>query len=201
MALRAGAAAAVCAALAVAGCGGTAVARRSEAGAHRLHGTPTPSGTAAADFALRDQDGRLVRLSAQRGRLVLLAFLYTNCPDICPLIAEHLDTAVRSLGRDASSVRILAVSVDPSGDTPAVARRYVRTHGLSPSFHWLLGDRAQLAPVWQSYNILVEARSPESIAHSAPILLIDRSGRPRVAYNSALRPRAVAQDLRLLLGP
>lgn len=198
MALRAAAAAAACVALAVVGCGGKA-APGSEPTAQRFHGTSAPSGTAAADFALRDQNGRLVRLSAQRGRLVLVAFLYTSCPDICPLIAQRLDAAVRSLGQDASSVRILAVSVDPVGDTPLAARRYVRTHRLSPEFHWLLGDRRQLAAVWQSYNILVEQRSPETIAHAAPVFLLDRSGRPRVFYDSAVRSRAVAQDLRLLL--
>src|SRR5438034_1348004 len=97
-------------------------ARGADHGPVRFEGTSVPAGTSAQDFALRDQSGRLIKLSDQRGRFVLLAFLYTHCTDICPLIAKQMDSAVRSLGPRASSVRILAVSVDPAGDTPAQVR-------------------------------------------------------------------------------
>ncbi len=195
MSVRAALAAAALAAL-CAGCGASSQAARQS----RFEGKAIPAGTSAQDFALRDQNGRLIKLSEQRGRLVLLAFLYTHCTDICPLIANALDTAVRSLGPDAASVRILAVSVDPAGDTPTLVRRYVREHRLGPEFHWLLGTQAQLAPVWQDYNVLVEGRPADKVVHSGPVFLIDRSGRPRLFYAPLPRESAYEHDLRALLG-
>ena len=76
-------------------------------------------------FALRDQNGRLVQLDNQRGNVVLITFLYTHCPDVCPLTAEHLNQALRSLGTERTNVRVLAVSVDPRGDTPGAVRKFV----------------------------------------------------------------------------
>jgi protein SCO1/2 len=162
-------------------------------------GEPVPAGSPAQDFALRDQSGRLIRLSDQRGHLVLLAFLYTHCTDICPLIAKQMDNAVRSLGPQASSVRILAVSVDPAGDTPVQVRRYVRRLRLGPKFHYLLGTKAELAPIWQGYNVAIEGRPSGKVVHAAPVWLIDRSGRPRLFYAPPQPPGAFAHDLRAML--
>jgi protein SCO1 len=167
----------------------------------RFDGKTIPGGAPAQDFTLRDQDGRMIRLSDQRGKFVLVAFLYTHCTDVCPLIAKYLDGAVRSLGPQASSVRILAVSVDPLGDTPKLVRRYVREHRLGPEFHWLIGTKAELAPVWQNYNVLVEGRPADKVVHAAPVFLIDRTGRPRLFYAPPQRQSAFAHDLRALIGP
>src|SRR5262245_25838496 len=115
--------------VAAAGCGGGGEPHASTttaASPRAFEGTRIPLDTTAADFALTDEDGKVVRLSDQRGRLVLMSFLYTSCRDVCPLIATHLDSLVRSLGKQARSVRVLAVTVDPDGDTPAVARAYVK---------------------------------------------------------------------------
>jgi protein SCO1/2 len=175
---------------------------RAGAGASRdprLYGTRIPAGAPAEDFALRDQHGRLVRLSAQHGKLVLLTFLYTHCTDVCPLIASMLDAAVRSLGSHASSVRVLAVSVDPAGDTPLFVRWFVQRRRLGPEFHYLVGNRAELAPVWQAYNILVEGRSAGRVVHAAPVFLIDRSGSPRLFYGPPQREAPIEHDLRVLL--
>jgi protein SCO1 len=166
----------------------------------RFDGEPIPAGTAAQDFVLNDQDGRRFRLSDQHGHLVLLAFLYTHCTDICPLIAKQMDGAVRSLGSQAPSVRILAVSVDPVGDTPAQVRRYVRRLRLGPQFHYLIGTKAELAPVWQGYNVATEGRPSGKIVHSGPVFLIDQSGRPRLFYSPLQSVGVFAHDLRALLG-
>ncbi|MGZ4358406.1 MAG: SCO family protein [Gaiellaceae bacterium] len=153
----------------------------------------------ATDFALHDQNGRLVQLSAERGKLVLLTFLYTQCPDVCPVIAANLNQALRELGPRRSAVRVLAVSVDPVHDTPAAVRRYVSAHGLLPQFHYLIGSAGELKPVWQAYNLLVEVRSPERISHSAYVLLLDRRGRPRLYYPTTLSASDVVHDLGRLL--
>ena len=171
-----------------------AAASKSPFAGHELRGPLT-----AADFALRDQHGRLIRLSAQRGKLVLITFLYTHCTDICPLIADQLNQALREMYHQRSSVRVLAVSVDPVGDTPPAVRAYVREHRLLPEFHYLTGTRAQLAKVWQAYNVLVLQRNPESVGHSGYIYLLDRSGKPRVFYGAKATPDQVAHDLRALL--
>ena len=188
-------------ALACSGCGGSESAAivRTPATAH-LVGQAIPKGAPALPFALRDQNGHLTRLSAQRGRLVLIAFLYTECRDVCPLIAGYLNQSVQALGAKADDVRILAVTVDPEHDTPAATRRYIRTHHLGPQFHWLVGTRAQLAPVWQDYNVLVERRNLDQIAHAAPVYLLDRDGKPRVLFPPPPRQRDIEHDLRSLLG-
>lgn len=181
----------------VCGCGSAASGSPPPRPAEKqsLAGSPIPEGAPALPFALRDQNGTLVRLQAQRGHTVLLTFLYTRCQDVCPLIAERLDR----IARRHPSVRVLAVSIDPVGDTAAATRRYVREHGLGREFHWLIGTRTQLARVWQNYNILVERRSRDQVAHAAPVYLIDRRGRPRVLYAPPPSATAIAHDLKLVL--
>jgi protein SCO1/2 len=140
-----------------------------------------------------------VRLSAQRGRYVLVTFLYTHCPDVCPLIASNLNTALRLLGPRASRVAVVAVSVDPQGDTPAAVRAYARRLRLVPQFHYLTGTRAELMPVWRKYNVLAIARKPELVDHVAYTVLVDPSGRRRVLYDAQVKARSVAHDIRVLM--
>lgn len=165
----------------------------------RFAGATVPAGAPAIGFALRDQNGRLVSLRGQSGSFVFVTFLYTHCVDVCPLIAENLNATLREIGHQRSSVRVLAVSVDPEHDTRRAVRAYVREHRLLPQFHYLIGTRAQLKPVWQGYNVLVERRNPDLVAHTASIFLLDRHGRPVLVYPSSVRAAAVLHDLRRLL--
>ena len=185
--------------LVAAGCGGVEARLAGHREAARFSGTTVPRGSPAIDFALRDQDGKIVSLAGERGRFVLLTFLYTHCTDICPLIAGNLNTAVENLGHQGGQVAILAVTVDPEGDTSAAVRTFALRHRLVPQFRWLLGTRRQLEPVWRDYNVLVIGRSAERIEHSAPILLLDRRGRPLLFYRNTVGAQAVLDDLRRLL--
>jgi len=151
------------------------------------------------DFALRDQHGRVIRLSAQRGKVVVLTFLYTHCPDLCPLTAVHIDEAVSRLGAQRSGVTVLAVSVDPKGDTPASVRRFVRSHRLGSEFHYLTGSRRTLAPLWQKYDVKSVKVGGEDPDHTLYVLLLDRTGKTRVLFDATAKPTAMAHDLRLLL--
>jgi protein SCO1/2 len=151
------------------------------------------------DFALRDQHGRLVRLSAQRGRVVVLTFLYTHCPDLCPLTAVHIDEAVSRLGAQRSGVTVLAVSVDPKGDTPAAVRTFVRSHRLGSEFHYLTGSRRILAPLWRRYDVRSVSVGGADPDHTLYVLLLDRSGKTRVLFDATATSTAMAHDLRLLL--
>jgi protein SCO1 len=151
------------------------------------------------DFALRDQSGRLVTLREQRGRLVLLTFLYTECKDVCPLVAGNLNTALKRLGPARNDVRVLAISVDPIGDTRTAVRRYVRGHGLVSQFHYLIGSGEQLEPVWQSYDVTSIRRTKGDVDHTLYTLLVDRSGKGRVIYDATALPGEVVHDLRQFL--
>jgi protein SCO1 len=199
---RVGSGVAVSLALLSAGCGAGSTpstsskpvvsADRSPFRGSELQGRPL----AAPDFALRDQTGKIVRLSSQRGRSVIVAFLYTHCPDVCPLIASNLNTALRRLGPRRNAVRVLAVSVDPKNDTPAAVRRYARVHRLLPQFRYLRGSKTQLAGVWKAYHVAVVANAAGStVGHSAYELLVDPSGTERVLYDSHVTASDVLHDL------
>ena len=154
---------------------------------------PTP------DFTLTDQAGQKVSLADQRGKLVLLTFLYTNCPDVCPLITQNLNQALRMLGTERDDVRVLAVSVDPEGDTPKSVDEYAKAHHLLPEFHYLIGSRDELTKVWKAYDVAAVASDPELVDHTAYTMLVDQSGEGRVIYDSQVKAKDVVHDVRALL--
>lgn len=155
--------------------------------------------TDAPDFTLTDGvSGRPVTLSAQRGQVVALTFLYTNCPDVCPLTATRFKAAQAELQSDASRVTFIAVSVDPDRDTPAAVQVFSAAHGLGSNWFYLVGARAQLAPVWVAYGIGVQVGST-TVTHNDAVYLIDRSGRERVLLHSEDLAADLTNDLRALL--
>jgi protein SCO1/2 len=153
----------------------------------------------APDFALRDQHGGLVRLDRERGKVVLITFLYTHCPDLCPVTAGNLNTALGLLGTARRQVAVLAVSVDPKGDTPAAVKHFVREHQLRPQFHYLTGARSALTRIWRLYDVTpVQPNGPDP-DHTLYILVLDRRGVTRVLFDSLAQPAAIAHDVRQLL--
>jgi protein SCO1/2 len=193
-------------ALLAAGCGGHTSAQSTSTAAaphaHTVapvHGTPVAASVDAQDFALRDHRGKIVRLSGQQGRVVLLTFLYTRCPDVCPLLAANLNAVLRSLSpKQRSGVRVIAISVDPAHDTQRAVGAFARSHALLPQFRYLVGSKSELQPVWQGYNLVVQPRNAEETEHSAYVLLIDRTGTPRMTYPSSVVAATVLRDLRRL---
>jgi protein SCO1 len=179
----------------VAGCGSSG--KSSAPPPAKLDGTALET-TRAPDFALTDQDGKTVRLSALRGKAVLVTFLYTHCPDVCPLIATNLGLALRRLGPKAAGVRALAVSVDPKGDTAASVRGFVRSHRLPPQFRYLRGTKAELTKVWRAYHIAAQATPEDIVNHSAYTLLVDRNGDERALYDAQIKVGDVLHDLHAL---
>jgi protein SCO1/2 len=168
-----------------------------------LHGILLGTDAAPA-FTLADQSGASVSLAALAGHPVVLTFLYTHCPTVCPLTAEKLHAAVVALGGQAAQVDWLAVSMDPAGDTPQAARDFVAAHHLTGTLRYLLGTQAQLAPLWAAYHIAVLS-SGDAMAQSGPIThnvgvyLLDKHGAEREFYDDAFTADDVASDLRLLL--
>jgi protein SCO1/2 len=168
----------------------------------RLHGQATwPAGARPApDFALSDQNGRRTSLSSLRGKNVVLTFLDSRCHRPCGRETRSLGTALRLLPRSARPV-VVVVSVDPRRDTPGSARAAARRLGLTAgaSWHWLLGSRAELAPVWASYRIAVR-RTSGQIAQTPAVYLIDRRGFERAGLLWPFPPSWPAGDLRSLAG-
>jgi protein SCO1 len=185
--------------LAAAFAGATAALAASDAKSPPFVGPRIAYPSVTPDFALRDQRGRLVRLSAQRGKVVVLTFLYTHCPDLCPLTAVHVQAALGRLGARRTGVSVLAVSVDPEGDTPAAVRRFVRTHRLGPQFHYLTASRKTLSPIWHEYNVTSVKVGGADPDHTLYVLLLDKRGKSRVLFDAKALPGAIAHDLRLLL--
>ena len=155
--------------------------------------------TDAPDFTLTDGvSGRAVTLSAQRGQVVALTFLYTSCPDVCPLTATRFRSAQTELQGDASRVTFIAVSVDPDRDTAQAVQAFSSAHGLASNWFYLVGGRAQLSPVWASYGIGVQAGST-ALTHNDAVYLIDARGRERVLLHSEELATDLTSDLRALL--
>ena len=181
--------------LMIAGCGMSHKAGTSTS--TRFLGTPALRDVTARGFTLVDQDGKTVSLAGQRGRWVLLTFLYTHCPDVCPLTAQRLNAVLQALGPTRQQVRVLAVSVDPKGDTPAAVRRFVTSHRLLPQFRYLTGSRAELERVWISYNVVSAIKGAARLFHTAVTILIDPHRRIRFYYSTPETSGAL-HDLRIL---
>jgi protein SCO1 len=185
-------AALVCAVLLLTGCGGTKSASFS--------GTVLSPPPAAPSFTLHDQAGAPVSLAAEQGRYVVVTFLYTHCPDVCPVIAGTLNRVLQTAVARRSGLRVLAVSVDPKGDTPAAVRHFVREHRLVPAFRYLIGGTAELQRVWKAFHVASTAGPSGTVTHSTFEILIDPQGRERLIYDSAVTAAAVVHDLRQLTG-
>lgn len=155
----------------------------------------------APDLTLTDGlTGEAVTLSALRGNVVALAFLYTHCPDACPLTAAQFRAAQRDLGADAARVRFIAVSVDPEGDTPAAVREFSAAHDLKDNWRYLIGPRPQLQMVWSAYGVGSFAQpTGTGVDHNDAIFLIDPKGREREIVHSDIALKDLVADLRALL--
>jgi protein SCO1/2 len=175
-----------------AGCGGS---KKQTFIGHVL----TPLQLAPA-FTLHDDAGHSVSLVSQRGHYVIVTFLYTHCRDVCPIIAGNLNSALKTPTAKAAGLTVLAVSVDPKGDTPAAVRTYIKERGLVSRFHYLIGTQAQLAPVWKGFYIGVEPGANDVVGHNSAEFLIDPTGHERLLYGKDVQPGWIVSDLKTLMG-
>jgi protein SCO1/2 len=181
-------------------------------GAPALQGAVVNPPAPTYDFQLRDQDNHPVQLSAFRGKAVVLTFLYTHCPDACPLTAEKLHDAYQRLGGTAKRTAFIAVSVDPQGDTPEAVRVFLSTHHVEGELTYLTGSFLDLKRVWTYYNIASDAKdanpqaaggtpaSPTLVGHSSIVYVIDPSSKLRVILPGNFDPKDLATDLKILAG-
>ncbi|MCS6841903.1 MAG: SCO family protein [Roseiflexus sp.] len=157
----------------------------------------------APDFTLTDFDGRPFRLSDHRGKVVILFFGFTNCPDMCPAALSNMAAARRKLGADAKEVQGVFVSLDPDRDTPERLKRYLTA--FDPTFIGVRGSEAELAPIVKDYGVTYMRRDlPGSalgytIDHSTFIYVIDAAGRWRLLFAHGMPVDDIVSDLRYLV--
>ncbi len=155
-----------------------------------FEGATLPPEYRAPDFELRDQDGEPISMRALRGRPVAVTFLYTECDDTCPPQAQQIKGALDQLGHD---VPVLAISVDPANDTAALARRFNNEVRMTGRMDWVLGDEAELSPIWDGFAIQPQL---EDADHQARIVLVDGDGFQRIGFPlDQATPERIAHDI------
>jgi protein SCO1 len=184
--------------------GGSSGAPAKTAAAKQAHfdaeGLLTPV-RQAPSLSLRNYLGQPVNLASYRGKAVLVTFLYTNCPDICPLITSNLRVAQNVMGsKVASKVQIIAVSVDPKGDTPKAVGRFLARHEMTGRMQYLVGSAHELAAVWKAWGVGSErdAQQPQFVNHSGLIYGITGTGQRLTIYAANFQPGDIAHDVPLL---
>jgi protein SCO1/2 len=156
----------------------------------------------APEFELTRANGNTFQLSEQRGKIVMLFFGYTSCPDVCPTTMAELNQTLRELGSQADQVQVIFVTVDPQRDTPERVQEYV--DHFNPSFIGLSGSEAELSKVWSDYGVFREVVEGKSAAgylvdHTARVTLIDQQGNLRVSFPFDTPVEDIVHDVELLL--
>src|SRR5271166_2405176 len=184
--------------------GGSSESKAGSAHAHAASfdaaGLLTPVAP-APPLALRNYLGQPVNIDSYRGKAVLVTFLYTNCPDICPLITSQLRVAQNLMGAaTASKVQIIAVSVDPRGDTRNAVSAFLARHEMTGRMQYLVGSARELGAVWAAWGVGSErdAEKPQFINHSGLIYGIGGSGKRITIYAPSFQPSEIAHDVPLL---
>ncbi len=136
------------------------------------------------DFKLVDQDSRAFRVRSLRGKVVLVTFIYTTCPDFCPLLTAKFAGIERTLKSQGLNHHfLLSITTDPETDTPEVLRSYGQRFGAD--FHsWALltGDKKELSEVWRLFGVRVKESGKGLIGHTGLTTLIDGQGIRRIDY-------------------
>ena len=155
----------------------------------------------APDFSVRGSDGGDLKLSRYRGKVVVLAFGFTSCPEICPTTLAVLADTRKKLSVSADEVQVIFVTVDPERDDVARMRTYLAS--FDPTFVGATGTDEQLAAVRQGYGVIAEKKKSffggYSVAHSSFTYLIDRDGSLRALMPYGRTADDYAHDVKLLL--
>jgi len=155
----------------------------------------------APEFALRDEHGQPVSIAAFRGRPVLIAFMDPLCRDFCPVEAQRLSAAARSV--TGTKPAIVAVSVNTAGNRPGILKLDRRKWNVPAEWTWAIGTERELARVWHAYHIevittpkVIAGVHTQSVSHTEASYLIDASGDQRALFLWPYTAGAVEQSLR-----
>jgi protein SCO1/2 len=155
---------------------------------------------AAPDFSVRGSDGTALTLSRYRGKVVVLGFGYTSCPNVCPATLAVLAQAHRKLGTLGSQVQIIYLTVDPERDTAERLKQYLAA--FDPTFVGGTGTAAEMAAVRSNYGVTAEKHgtgSDYAVAHSSFIYLITRDGKLRALMPFGHKADDYVHDISMLL--
>lgn len=157
--------------------------------------------TAVTDFTLTDQDGKPFQFKSSAGKIVLVTFIFTTCPDVCPLLTAKFAAIQRALAENsAKDYLLLSISTDPERDSPATLKDYA--HRFKADLrHWsfLTGTRQELSKVWKIFAVNVTRTQAGDVNHTSLTTLIDRQASRRINYyGEKWQEKDVLKDIRWL---
>ncbi len=155
----------------------------------------------APPFTLRSADGK-VSLKDFHGKVVLLYFGYTYCPDVCPITLSAIKRALSEMGEQAEQVQLVFITVDPQRDSPKRMNEYV--HFFNPSFVGLSGTLDEISQVAEAYDIHfhyndAESKTTYSVDHTASVIVLDKEGNKRIIWPHDFEVKDMISDLNRLV--
>jgi protein SCO1 len=187
----------------VAGCGGSTSSSdptTTTASAANYSGATANPPKPAPALQLSNYNGKPVNIDQYKGKAVLVTFIYDHCPDICPLIVSNLHAAQNQMSAaERKQLQIIAVSVDPKGDTPQTVKKFLADHQMTGRMDYLIGSRPQLENVWADWNIKQKNdpsnKNPDAVEHSALIYGISGTGDITTLYPANFKPDQIVHDV------
>lgn len=169
---------------------------------YAFHGAILQSPNPAQDFSLTNQYGQKASLSDYEGKVVLLYFGYTTCPDVCPTTLAEIKRALTVLGDRSDEVQTIMITVDPERDTVEVLSEYL-AH-FDPSFLGLVGTPDEVAQVATSYGVYFQKQETDSalgylVDHTATVMLVDQNGYLRLIFPYGTEGSEIAEDITYIL--
>jgi len=153
------------------------------------------------DFQLTDHNGKPRTLADFKGKVVVVFFGYTHCPDVCPVTMSELASVANELGKEAERLQVLFITVDPARDTPEILSKYVPA--FNPTFLGLYGDADATARTAKEFKVFYQKQplpnGAYSMDHSAGSFIFDPQGRVRLFAQYGQRAQALLHDIRILL--
>jgi len=171
--------------------------------AYEFNGGEISPAATAPDLALTDQHGDPYSLAQEEGKVALIYFGYTTCPDLCPTTLNDFAIVKEDLGDEADEVEFIMVTFDPERDTQARMREYLNF--FDPDFIGLRGDDAQTEQFLKDYGVTIKrVEYPNSstgylIDHTALIYVIDKEGKLRLTYPYGTDPAMITEDVQHLI--
>lgn len=174
-------------------------------GLYTFKGTLIDPPIPAKDFSLNDQSDHPFRLSKQRGKVVLLFFGYTHCPDLCPRTLTHFRNIADALGEKADRVAFVMITTDPERDSPEMLRGFVTS--FNPKFIGLRGTKQELDRVYENYWVYVEKEGKKGVnhdgkylvAHTSSIFVIDQNGNLVLTFPYGMEANEMLSDIAYLV--
>ena len=169
---------------------------------YSFHGTVINPPLPVTDFSLQTANEEVFRLSEQKGKIVLLFFGYTSCPDVCPVTLATFKQVNDNLGEDAQKVRFVMITADPDRDTPDKVAEYAAR--FNPEFIGLSGDMTALASIWKELGVFVEKQESDSaagylVSHTASVFVLNQSGSLFMTFPYGTTAPEIADDIRQIL--